>query len=223
MQVSQLTRLPEPELMDTPEQVSAYVAADFSVPHEALVSKFAELFPDFGSGLVLDIGCGAADVTARFALRYPGARILGIDAGPEMLRVGVAHIERLRLSSRVTLEELHIPSPRLEELGAFDAFISNSLLHHLADPSALWESLKYSAPGAPVFLQDLRRPYNQQMLEALVEMHTEDFAHELITDFHNSLRASYTAAEVREQLSKAGLTLTVEEVGDRHLIVYGRL
>ncbi len=221
--MSDLRRFPEPELMDTPEQVAAYASADFSLPHQALVSKFAELFPDFGTGLVLDIGCGAADVTARFALQYPEAQILGIDAGPEMLRVGVAHIATLGLSSRVTLEELHIPDARLEELGPFDAFICNSLLHHLTDPSALWESLKNSVDGAPVFVQDLRRPFNHQMLEALVEMHTEDFAHELITDFHNSLRASYTAAEVREQLSSAGLTLTVEEVGDRHLIVYGRL
>ncbi|MEI6570512.1 MAG: class I SAM-dependent methyltransferase [Actinomycetes bacterium] len=221
--MSELTRLPEPELMDTPEQVSAYAAADFSVPHQALVTKFAELFPDFGTGLVLDIGCGAADVTARFALQYPEAQILGVDAGPEMLRVGVAHIASLGLSSRVTLHELHIPDARLEELGPFDAFICNSLLHHLAEPSALWESLKYSASGAPVFVQDLRRPYNQQMLEAFVEIHTEGFAHELITDFHNSLWASYTAAEVREQLTSAGLTLTVEEIGDRHLIVYGRL
>lgn len=221
--MSELTRLPEPELMDTPEQVSAYAAADFSVPHEALVSKFSKLFPDFGSGLVLDLGCGAADVTARFALQYPEAQILGIDAGPEMLRVGGAHIEILGLSSRVTLQELHIPDARLEELGPFDAFICNSLLHHLMDPSALWQSLKYSAARAPVFVQDLRRPFNDQILEALVEMHTEGFAHELITDFHNSLRASYTAAEVSEQISSAGLTLTVEEVGDRHLIVYGRL
>ena len=221
--MSDLRRFPEPELMDTPEQVAAYASADFSLPHQALVSKFAELFPDFGTGLVLDIGCGAADVTARFALQYPEAQILGIDAGPEMLRVGVAHIATLGLSSRVTLEELHIPDARLEELGPFDAFICNSLLHHLTAPSALWESLKNSVDGAPVFVQDLRRPFNHQMLEALVEMHTEDFAHELITDFHNSLRASYTAAEVREQLSSAGLTLTVEEVGDRHLIVYGRL
>ena len=221
--MSEIRRFAEPELMDTPEQVAAYAAADFSVPHQALVTKFAELFPDFGTGLVLDIGCGAADVTARFALQYPEAQILGVDAGPQMLRVGVAHIAILGLSSRVTLEELHIPDARLEELGPFDAFICNSLLHHLTDPAALWESLKNSVDGAPVFVQDLRRPFNHQMLEALVEMHTEDFAHELITDFHNSLRASYTAAEVREQLSSAGLTLTVEEVGDRHLIVYGRL
>ena len=221
--MSEIRRFAEPELMDTPEQVAAYAAADFSVPHQALVTKFAELFPDFGTGLVLDIGCGAADVTARFALQYPEAQILGVDAGPQMLRVGVAHIAILGLSSRVTLEELHIPDARLKALGPFDAFICNSLLHHLTDPAALWESLKNSVDGAPVFVQDLRRPYNHQMLEALVEMHTEGFAHELITDFHNSLRASYTAAEVREQLNSAGLTLTVEEIGDRHLIVYGRL
>ncbi|MSV68680.1 MAG: SAM-dependent methyltransferase, partial [Actinobacteria bacterium] len=76
--MSDLRRFPEPELMDTPEQVAAYASADFSLPHQALVSKFAELFPDFGTGLVLDIGCGAADVTARFALQYPEAQILGI-------------------------------------------------------------------------------------------------------------------------------------------------
>jgi 2-polyprenyl-3-methyl-5-hydroxy-6-metoxy-1,4-benzoquinol methylase len=221
--VSNLIRLAEPELMDTPEQVAAYASADFSVPHQALVSKFAELFPEFASGLVLDIGCGAADVTGRFALQYRDAQVIGIDAGPEMLRVGVAHIARLGVSSRVTLEQMHLPDERLEELGPFDAVICNSLLHHLADPSSLWESLKFCRVGAPVFVQDLRRPYNNQMLEALVAMHTENFAQELITDFHNSLRASYTAAEVRQQLNIAGLTLTVEEVGDRHLIVYGRL
>ncbi len=41
-----MKRIPEPELMNSPEQARAYAEADFSEPHNMFVEKFAECFPD---------------------------------------------------------------------------------------------------------------------------------------------------------------------------------
>src|SRR5947199_4663 len=62
-----MERTPEPELMDEQEQSAAYAAADWSEAHEKVPAHFRERFPEFGAGRVLDLGCGTADVTIRFA------------------------------------------------------------------------------------------------------------------------------------------------------------
>ena len=43
-----------------------------------------------------------------------------------------------------------------------------------------------------------------------------------MADFRNSLLASYRPDEVRAQVAAAGLELTVEPLGERHLIAWGR-
>ena len=40
-----MQRTPEPELMDAPEQASAYAAADFSAGDQALIERIQALFP----------------------------------------------------------------------------------------------------------------------------------------------------------------------------------
>lgn len=68
-----IERIPEPELMDDPEQARAYAGADFSEPHQAFVERFTQCFPRHRPRRVLDLGCGAADITIRFARAIPGA------------------------------------------------------------------------------------------------------------------------------------------------------
>ena len=66
-----MERIPEPELMDEAEQARAYAEADFSGPHDMFVQLFREAFPDTApAGAVLDLGCGPADVTRRFASAF---------------------------------------------------------------------------------------------------------------------------------------------------------
>src|SRR5262249_10063923 len=74
-------RLPRAELMDDPEQVRAYSEADFSEAHDAFVAHGLACFGPI-AGEVLDLGCGAADPTVRFARANPDARIVGVDARP---------------------------------------------------------------------------------------------------------------------------------------------
>lgn len=218
-------RIPEPELMDTPEQAAAYAAADFEEAHSALVRTFAERFPGFAGARVLDLGCGPADVTVRLAHAYPEARVDGVDGDDEMLRLGRARITAEGLEGRVSLGEVRLPAGAEEwrRRGGYDAVVSSSLLHHLADPMVLWDSICAAAvPGASVFVWELRRPATTAAAQALVDEHAAGEPDVLRTDFYNSLCAAYTEAEIRDHLAVAGLILEVEALGDRHLIVWGR-
>ena len=70
---------------------------------------------------------------------------------------------------------------------------------------------------------DLMRPGTKEKAKELVSMYAADAPEILKEDFYNSLLASYTVDEVREQLNKTGLALSVEAVSDRHLIAWGSI
>jgi SAM-dependent methyltransferase len=223
--MDRLPRTPEPELMDTDEQAEAYSGGDFAVPHQAFADEAVRRFPDLatGAGRLLDLGCGPADVTVRLARVCPRWTVTGVDGAEAMLRRGRARVEAADLAGRVRLERVRLPSPALLAR-RFDALASNSLLHHLADPAALWAVVAACLPpGAPVVVMDLRRPATPDDVDDLVARHAGDEPAVLRDDFRNSLVAAYRPDEVAGQLRRAGLGhLAVEPVGDRHLLVSGR-
>ena len=218
-----MQRIPEPELMSDPAQAQAYVEADFSAPHDAFVAHFAACFPDFKAGRVLDLGCGAADVTLRFARAYPDTEIVGVDGAEAMLSLGRAAIARADCANRITLHRAYLPDANLE-YQTFDAIISNSLLHHLAAPSVLWHAIKQAAkPNARVCVMDLLRPSTREAATRLREMYAASAPEILRRDFFNSLLAAYEIEEVCAQLHAAQLAqLQVEGVSDRHMLIFGR-
>jgi SAM-dependent methyltransferase len=220
-----MKRVPEPELMDDPQQAAAYAAADFSEPHQAFVEHFRRLFPQFAGGRVLDLGCGPADVTIRFARAFPRARLTGVDGAEPMLRLGREAVSRARLRSRIALRRVRLPDPGLESARAYDAVISNSLLHHLASPYVLWRTLAGAArPGAPVLVMDLARPASRAAARALVRQYAADAPAVLQRDFFNSLLAAYRPEEVVEQVRSCGLDrIRVEAVSDRHWLAWGHV
>ena len=218
-----LSRTPEPELMNEAEQALAYAHADFSVPHNQFIDLFRSGFANLAvDGAVLDVGCGPADVTLRFAKAYPDCRIDGVDGAPAMLALGRASIEVAGLSRRINLIEGYLPGAILPR-SHYDVILSNSLLHHLADPQVLWEAIRrYGKPRAAVFIMDLRRPDTSKEIETLVRQHAAGEPPILQRDFHHSLHAAYRPEEVRQQINQAGLeALTVTAIGDRHLIIHG--
>jgi len=219
-----MDRIPEPELMNDPAKALAYARADFEQPHNQFIARFRECFPDWpGTGDVLDLGCGPGDICRRFARAFPLTHILGIDGAAAMLAIGRDDLHAARLDDRVQLIEGYLPGAVLPR-ERYDAVISNSLLHHLDDPQALWQAVfRHTAPGTPVFVMDLHRPDTPQTAAALVEIHAAAEPEVLREDFYNSLLAAYRVEEVRTQLDQAGIDwLAVEALGDRHLIAYGR-
>jgi SAM-dependent methyltransferase len=216
-----MKRIPEPELMDDLEQARAYADADFSEPHQAFVRYFQERFPEFERGEALDLGCGPADVTMRFALAYPAASVTGVDGVEAMLALGRDLLARQDLKGRVTLVQSCLPAPMPRR---YDAVISNSLLHHLADPAVLWDTIKQAAkPGAPVFVMDLLRPHSIEEAERLTATYAGAAPAVLRKDFFNSLLAAYQPDELRAQLYATGFGhLHIEQVSDRHVVIWGR-
>lgn len=218
-----MQRIPEPELMDDEVQARAYAQADFDAPHAMFIELFAERFPEPEDGFqALDLGCGSADITLRFAARYPRCRIDGIDGAAAMLNHGREAIEHTGMQRRVRLIQRHLPATDLPN-GRYDVVISNSLLHHLADPLDMWRTIqRCAAPGASVFVMDLLRPPDRQTAVALAEQYAGNEPEVLRRDFFNSLCAAYRPDEIQRQLDGTALGgLTIEVVSDRHLIVYG--
>lgn len=217
-----LPRTPEPDLMDGAEQALAYAEADFSEPHDAFVAHFRRLFPDFSAGDALDLGCGPADISIRFCRALPAVSLTGVDGAEAMLELGRLAVAGHGLSTRLILERRYLPDPTLPP-ARFDAVISNSLLHHLADPAALWQTVRHAAkPGAPVAIMDLMRPASLDEVEHLTECYAAGAPAVLRHDFYHSLRAAYRPEEVRAQLADAGLAhFSVEAVSDRHLLIWG--
>ena len=147
-----------------------------------------------------------------------------MDGSDAMLHYGrVALAEDPKLARRVQFITGFLPGAALPQ-DSYDAVISNSLLHHLHDPSVMWDSVrKFAAKGAPVYVMDLMRPDSDQDVDRLVETYAGGEPEVLRRDFHASLKAAFTIPEVTEQLRKAGLAhLNVRPVSDRHLLVTGR-
>jgi len=221
-----MERVTEPELMDDEAQALAYAEADFEEPNSRFAAMFSERVGALPAGAsVLDLGCGPGDITLRIARAHRGVHVHGLDGSAAMLAFGhQALASEPGLAERVRFVEGLVPGAVLP-LARYQAVVSNSLLHHLHDPSGLWRTVRERAvPGAPVLVMDLMRPASPAAAQALVDEYAGGEPEVLRTDFYNSLLAAFEPGEVRAQLAEAGLAgLEVEEASDRHLVVWGRV
>ena len=219
-----MQRVTEPELMDEPSQAEAYAAADFAEAHERIVEGFAVYFPGVEiAGHVLDLGCGPGDISFRFAMRFPGASVTGVDGSAAMIELARKRQARETGSGdRVRFIEALIPDASLPA-GPYAAIISNSLLHHLHRPAVLWETIAaYASAGTRIYVADLRRPPTTAVARQMVESYAAGEPEVLRRDFYHSLCAAFEPREVEAQLEAAGLPeLAVAVISDRHLVVHG--
>ena len=214
-----MQRTPEPELMDDSRQAEAYARADFSEPNAAFVRYFSDRFPRFDCGSIVDLGCGPGDIALRFARRYPRCEVIGVDGAGAMLALARQTLAREpRLAARVQFKKAMLP---LASFQPQDAVVSNSLLHHLPDPAALWTTmLAAGKPGAAVLVMDLARPRDAAAAHEIVGCYAGAEPEVLRQDFFNSLLAAFDPVEVEEQLCTAGLDmLRLAMVSDRHWLV----
>lgn len=219
-----MLRIPEPELMNDPQQAQAYAAADFDQPHSMFIRLFRETFPAASDNdCVLDLGCGPGDITFRFARAFPGCRVYGVDGSDAMLALaGQALAADQTMADRVVFLKQILPFT-LPPLKRYNCILSNSLLHHLSDPDVLWKSVRScAAAGARVFIMDLQRPASAAAARQLTEAYAAGAPEVLRRDFYNSLLAAFTIGEIQAQLSGQGLAgFTVRSVSDRHVVISG--
>jgi len=212
--------------MGDPAQARAYAEADFSESNGLFVELFRRLHPASFAGRALDLGCGPGDIPIRIARACPAARIDAVDGAEPMLALARAAVaDDADLAARIRWIGARIPSAEAMPARPYDALLSNSLLHHLADPSDLWRLAREAGrPGAAVLVMDLARPADPGAVDRVLAAHAAGAPEVLWSDFRNSLFAAYTVDEVRDQLAAAGIEgMTVGMVSDRHLAVSGIL
>ena len=223
-----MQRIPEPELMTGLEQARAYAEADFNDSDQAFLARVRQLFPEGLGERLVDLGCGPGNISFRLAFSYPAAAVFALDGSAPMLALAREQLQLQvqqwpQLAERLRFVQAVLPDPALP--GGASALLSNSLLHHLHDPGVLWRSLRQlAAPGAAVYVKDLRRPACLADAEALRARYLADAPPVLQHDYLASLQAAFTPDEVAAQLSAADLDcLQVASLEDRYLEVWGRL
>jgi SAM-dependent methyltransferase len=77
--------------------------------------------------LILDVGCGDGALTERIAAA--GAKVIGLDASPEMVEAARARGIDAFVANAEAMD--------LERFGQFDAVFSNAALHWMLDPDAV--------------------------------------------------------------------------------------
>ena len=229
-----MQRSPEPELMNAPDQVIAYSDADFSCGDHSVIERLSQLMEQAlpvlpEAALILDLGCGPGNISERLAVRWPLSNVIGLDGASSMIGMANQRLSdvcpAIKNLSYLLVDLSQCCLGDIPQINGASVIVSNSLLHHLHNPQMLWTSVEQLAePNALILHRDLRRPPNEQEVDALCAHYVRHAPTVLQRDFRASLIAAFTTDEVRDQLDQAGLGhFTVTEIGDRYLEVCGQM
>jgi ubiquinone/menaquinone biosynthesis C-methylase UbiE len=211
-----LTRILEPEVMDSADDAREYDAMDHSAVNAQFVSDL--LVVTINSSLkVLDLGAGTAQIPIELARRAAHAHITAVDAAPSMLTIARANVAAANVTNRVVpvlADAKQLPFAD----NSFPIVISNSILHHIAEPGAVVsEAVRVTMRGGLLFHRDLARPSDDAELRHLVETYAGGATPYQRKLFSDSLRAALTLEEVREMAVRFGFAHdTVQMTSDRH-------
>ena len=227
MEKTMMKRIPEPELMNDPQQVALYAGPYLDNACWLFIQRFRKYFPGLiPTDAILDLGCGPAAIPLRLARYFPHCEVHGVEGAPRMLAYGKEAVQREDLGKQVQLFQGILPEPLLLPRERYGIIISNSFLHHLADPMILWNAIhKYGLPQAAILVIDLLRPTSEALAEFVVDTYVPDAPPLLRQDMLFSLHAAYTLDEVTAQLQAANLaeTITLTMASPFQFAAYGYL
>ncbi|MGO8765767.1 MAG: class I SAM-dependent methyltransferase [Limisphaerales bacterium] len=162
------------------------------------INRLHELLASKPIGPVCEVACGPGYLALSFAGK--AARIVGVDAAPNMLR----QFERLAHERRVVVEKVcayaeSIPLPS----DSFDVVVSRLAPHHFPDPlKAVREMTRLARPGGCVAVIDLEGDEDPAL---------DSFMHNLEALHDPTHVRSYTAARWRDFFESSGLAVEALE------------
>lgn len=100
----------------------ARFAAERSRPFDDLLRRVSATEPRS----VVDLGCGAGDLTASLARRWPSARVVGVDSSPQMLAKAAPEAEAADVDGRLSFVEADLADWTPD--AAVDVIVTNAAL-----------------------------------------------------------------------------------------------
>lgn len=116
--------------------------------------RLAGVLTEPGDRLAADVGCGAAGMALALAERLPEARVVAVDAEPEMVAVARERADEAGLAVETAVVDLD-QDGRLSEVlgGPADLIWAGHVVHHAADQQAVLDGLAgLLAPGGRLAL-----------------------------------------------------------------------
>jgi ubiquinone/menaquinone biosynthesis C-methylase UbiE len=212
-----LERTLEPEVMDTVAEARDYDAMDHATVNRVFVDDFLGVYAVAPPGPILDVGTGTAQIPIELCGRHLSFQVTAIDLADHMLAVGRENVRRAGLESRLRLERWDAKEMACAD-GMFAAVMSNSIIHHIPEPIAVFvEMVRVVKPGGVLFVRDLSRPDDEATLRHLVDLYAAGANAHQRQMFADSLHAALTLAEVQSLVSTLGFhAATVRQTTDRH-------
>lgn len=209
MALFELTRVPEPEVMDDSSEVEAYTSASA----QEFLDKIDDTFVDHAlrltggreRGRALDIGCGPGQIVLKLARRLKLWKFVGVDRAPNMIVQAQASLEPVKeAAGRVEFHEDNGNQLAFAD-ASFDLVMCNSVLHHFAEPHNLFaEIARVARPGAAILVRDLRRP-GALSYPFHVRWHGRKYSGTMYQLYRQSVRAAYTVPELQSMLDASPL------------------
>ena len=222
-----LDRRLEPEVMDTAEDAHDYDSMDHSTVNRLFVDDFLAFASASGFETqftnqkqpleVLDVGTGTALIPIELCRRPVACRVTAIDLAAEMLKLADLNIAKARLADAIRVDRIDAKQMPYAN-GQFEAVISNSIVHHIPQPSAVFaEMARVLRNGGLLVVRDLLRPESLADVDHLVATYAgRENAHSQQL-FRDSLHAALSLQEVRELADSHGVPKTaVSQSSDRH-------
>jgi ubiquinone/menaquinone biosynthesis C-methylase UbiE len=240
-----LTRILEPEVMDSEQDASEYNSMDHSEVNRRFVddlltfastgwSRQAAISearfqdnetagaacsksPKMALGDVLDVGTGTALIPVALCKQHSACRIMAVDMAVSMLNLAVYNVEASGLRERIQLAQIDAKRMIFPD-AMFDVVMSNSIIHHLPVPKdCVAEMVRVLRPDGMLFVRDLMRPADQATLTNLVQTYAGNESDYSRQLFADSLRAALTLEEMRELVAGFGFPAeSVSATSDRH-------
>ena len=223
-----LTRVLEPEVMDSDEDAREYDAMDHAAVNALFVTDLLEAIADWSLKRpvqsrdvprleVLDLGAGTGQIPIELCPRVPQVRVVAVDAAESMLAVARTNMAAAGFAGRiepVLADAKRLPFPS----ASFPVVISNSIVHHIAEPAeVLAEAVRVLAPNGLLFHRDLCRPHDETEFMRIVATYAGDATRYQKKLFSESLRAALTLEEIQSLVAGLGFTPeTVRMTSDRH-------
>jgi len=216
-----LSRVLEPEVMDTAEEAAEYDAMD----HSAVNAKFCEdlLLSEPAPRRVVDVGTGTALIPIELCKRSATAHVVATDLAEHMLSLAKKNVAAAGFGDRIETVRVDAKGSHLPA-ASFDVVMSNSIIHHVPEPSrAFAEMLRLLAPKGLLFVRDLARPASDAEVATLVDRYAAGETASARALFEASLRAALTPGEVGLLLAALGVPAdAVRMTSDRHWTVAWR-